>query len=323
MQKEVFSQSICLIGEVAKMYYIDGMHQQDIAMHLNISKPTVSRLLKLATKYNVVSTKITEPFADCIRVQEELMKIYHTKKIYVVPVQDMENNLTQVKKAVAIEGARYLQRMLSDEEVLGFSWGGTMYHMMQVLNPCQKKSAHLMTLHGNISECGVEYDVQSLVRRAAMSIGGKKHILNTEGYFESQEVLNEYKKSKDYAEFKKWINHLTISFAGIGNWYPINSSPLRPSVTNYMSQKEYEELKEKKVAADFLLRYIDIDGKEIESDIKKRTLSINLGDYQKIPCKVILASGEHKTIASRAILRGNYADVMIMDYQLAKSIYFS
>lgn len=48
MQGEVYNQSICLVIKVAKMYYSDHMSQKKISEILNISPPTVSRLLKRA-----------------------------------------------------------------------------------------------------------------------------------------------------------------------------------------------------------------------------------------------------------------------------------
>ena len=54
MQGEVYNQSICLVIKVAKMYYSDHMSQKEISEILNISPPTVSRLLKRARDEKII-----------------------------------------------------------------------------------------------------------------------------------------------------------------------------------------------------------------------------------------------------------------------------
>ena len=146
MDKVVYSQSVCLMNEILEMYYLSGMTQQKIAARLNLSKPTVSRLLKSAEKNNMLSVSIREPYLDCLKLQKEFSAIYPGIKIYVVPVlKDYEKNH---KMTVAIEGARHVQRMLQDNQTLGVAWGGTIHYMIQTLNPCQKKNISVVTLHG-------------------------------------------------------------------------------------------------------------------------------------------------------------------------------
>lgn len=56
MQGEVYNQSICVVMRAAKMYYIDHYSQKDISEILNISPPTVSRILKRAREENIIKS---------------------------------------------------------------------------------------------------------------------------------------------------------------------------------------------------------------------------------------------------------------------------
>lgn len=322
MEKDVYSQSLCLMNEVVELYYIKGMNQLDIATELNISKPTVSRVLKQAGQNGMVEFRIKEPYMDCLKLQKELLEKYPIKQIYVVPVVENETNGLEVKKAVAKEGARHLQRILNSNQMLGLAWGGTMHHMIQMLNPCQKKNTRVITMHGDLSQCGEEYDVKNLVRRAAMAFSGKRFILGVPGYFDQCQRAEKFKEQNRYKDFCKFFEKITISVAGAGCWKPASTSPLRPSESNYLSKNDLDELNEKRVAADFLLHFLDVDGNEIESEIKKRTISIDLELYKQIPYKIVLLSGSNKAYAAKAILKGGFADVLFLDYQLAKKLYY-
>ncbi|MBQ9156921.1 MAG: winged helix-turn-helix transcriptional regulator [Eubacterium sp.] len=320
MDKVVYSQSVCLMNEILEMYYLSGMTQQKIAARLNLSKPTVSRLLKSAEKNNMLSVSIREPYLDCLKLQKEFSAIYPGIKIYVVPVlKDYEKNH---KMTVAIEGARHVQRMLQDNQTLGVAWGGTIHYMIQTLNPCQKKNISVVTLHGEISRCGDEYDVDELVKRAAMSLGGKQYIFGQSGYFPSEEALRDYYEDVNYKKLQRIFEKIDLSVIGAGCWGRVMTSPLTPPITDYISPEEFKEIQEKDVAADIMLHYVNRQGEEIDSEIRKRTLSIDLDIYRKIPCKIALLSGVEKVKALQAVINGGYADVIYCDYELAKKLYY-
>lgn len=322
MEKEVYRQSVCLINEILELYYLLGMNQEEVSDALHISKATVSRLLKKGEVAGMIHHQIQQPYLDCLKLQRDLLRQYPIENIYVVPVIKEKENSLEAKKAVALEGARHLQRILSGNQMVGLSWGGTMHYMIQCLNPCQKKNTHILTMHGDISECGEEYNVNNLVRRAAMAFSGKRYILGRSGYCESEEELEEIKESDRWREFSHYFEETTISVAGGGCWKYVDTSPLHPAMSSYLSRKDYKELKENGVTSDFLLHFLDDEGREIDSDIAKRTLSIDLNVYRRIPYKIVMLSGIEKVYAARALLQGDYVDVLFLDYQLAKKLYF-
>ena len=79
-------------------------------------------------------------------------------------------------------------------------------------------------------------------------------------------------------------------------------------------------LRGKDAYTDLSLRFIDKDGQECETSLKDRTLAIDLDVYRKIPCKVVMASGSQKAHSVLAVLKGNLADVLIIDYHLAEKL---
>ena len=187
MEKDVYRQSVCLINEVLELYYMIGMNQEEVSDALHISKATVSRLLHRAEDEGMLRHNIQQPFLDCLKLQRDLLSEYPIENIYVVPVPGNAEEPLEAKKAVALEGARYLQRILSGNQMVGLSWGGTMHYMIQYLNPCQKKNTNILTMHGDISDCGEEYNVNHLVRRAAMAFSGRQYILGISGYVKNRE----------------------------------------------------------------------------------------------------------------------------------------
>ena len=50
--------------KIAKLYYQEGLSQEAIAKKLNISRPTISRLLNHAKNQGFVTIKIDDPYQD-------------------------------------------------------------------------------------------------------------------------------------------------------------------------------------------------------------------------------------------------------------------
>lgn len=325
MEAEVYNQSTFLTLKAAYLYYLQGKNQNEIAEMLSVSVPTVSRLIKKAVKDKIVEFVITDPFLACIELGEKLKKIFNLKDVVIAPSPLLEqsdqsslDSEANMKKLVALEGARYIQRIIKENDVLGVSWGKTMYYLIHYLNPCQKINAAFVTLHGSVSSIEHEQDVRTLVSRMAMNFGGRNYSILTEGLVSSGGLARSIRSERNIKRVLQMYEQLTISLSGIGSFYPIVSSAL--SKSEYLSGREMENLKREDVRGDIVLRFINKEGKECCTDLKDRTLGINLEQFKNIETKITVAAGRHKTHAVLAGLKGKLIDVLITDYYLGKTI---
>ena len=319
MKREVFIRSRCTVLRAANMYYIEGCSQKDIAERLGVSVPTVSRLLKRAKEEGVISFIIPSPYRECLTLEKKLREHYGLEEVIVVPPEpDGGRDAQAVKRAVALEGARYIQRIIRPKDILGVAWGGTMYELIQYLNPCQRTDATFVTLHGSIISCSDKFEVNTLVRRIAMAFGGRQYALAAPGLLESAEQLAELRRQPEIAHIFSLFERITASVSGIGSFYPEPTSPL--SRLPYLSEAEYAALAEHRPYGDLMLRFFDENGEECASELAARTLAIGMDTYRRIPHKLIAASGVEKAHTLRAALRGRLADVLVLDYDLADAL---
>ena len=285
MLSEVYNQSTFLILKAAYLYYIKGVSQNEIADKLQISITTVSRLIKKAKDEKIIEFVIKDPYIECINLEEKLKETFGLKDVIIAPnpgVSPTENakfKLENRKKLVALEGARYLQRIIKEEDVLGVSWGSTMYHLINCLNPCQKVDAAFVTLHGSISCIEDELDVRTLVNRMAKAFSGKNYHILAEGLMSSKLIADSVKKEKSIERVFDMFDKVNISICGIGSFYPNLDSKL--SKKEYVTEGELENLKKNNVFGDIALRFFDKNGKECETDLKERTVSIDFQKFKK------------------------------------------
>lgn len=319
MQKEVYAQSMCLINEVAYRYYIKKETMNQISNDLFISKSTISRLIKRAEEDGIIKFQMDPVSQECIHLKEAIREQYALMDVLVVPVDSIAESieLDEVKKSVALEGARYLQRIITDDDIIGLAWGGTMYHLIQYLNPCQRKGAKIVTLHGSIEDCDPRFEVETLVKRAAMAFGGKNISLRRNGLLTAEE-MESLQRSDYYKQMQKLFTQIDITISGVGALYPEMTTPL--ATAHYLDPEERKDLSRQNAYCDLLLRFINKDGEECNTIMKDRTYSIDLDTYRNIPRKVIVASGSSKVHAINSLIKGGLVDVLIIDQLLAQAL---
>ena len=65
---------LSVIAEIARMYYVEGMSQLEIAELLFFSKAKVSRALKIAREQNIVEFHINYPLKQSTLLEVELKR---------------------------------------------------------------------------------------------------------------------------------------------------------------------------------------------------------------------------------------------------------
>jgi DNA-binding transcriptional regulator LsrR (DeoR family) len=315
---EVYNQSTWIALKAASYYFEQNMSLKEVARLLNVSESTASRLIQRAKKERIVEFVIRDPYKQCLELEQRLQDKFGLKEVIVTTAPGDTEDTEKDKKRVALEGARYLQRKITSRDILGIAWGGTMYYLVHYLNPCQRTDTIFVTLHGSLSCCDYELDVHNLVSRMSMAFGGNYYSLSSAGLFDRIEGLQAIKREANVRRVFSLFDQLTISVSGLGSLYPQLDSPL--SRLEYLNPAELTDLQSKEVYGDMILRFFDRNGQECDSDVRKRTLAIDIDTYKKIPCKIVVVSGVQKAKSLEAALKGGLIDVLIVDKKLAKAV---
>jgi len=68
----------------ARLYYEDGLTQQQVADELGVSRPKVSRLLTRARAEGIVRITIVDPFATFGEVEQHLVETFGLREAVVI-----------------------------------------------------------------------------------------------------------------------------------------------------------------------------------------------------------------------------------------------
>src|SRR5690606_41256575 len=70
------SRQVDLLVKAAELYYEFGMTQEEVAAHLNVSRPTVSRLLRQARERGIVRIAVVNPKSRAGELERRLVETF-------------------------------------------------------------------------------------------------------------------------------------------------------------------------------------------------------------------------------------------------------
>lgn len=121
------------LAEVAFLYYIRNMNQQDIATYLGVSRPVVSRMLSAAREQGVVSFSIDFPLQRRADLESGILQAWPRTKLKNVIVVEgapdsfsassVHSSLSPGFLGVAQAGASWLEKQVKPGVQIGLSWG--------------------------------------------------------------------------------------------------------------------------------------------------------------------------------------------------------
>lgn len=311
MDKEKEKEKLSI--EVAELYYQLNYSQQQIADQLEISRPTVSRLLQYARDKGYVQIRVSDPFMNLELLEQKLKTAYGLKEVFVVYCPSYDTEV--IKRYLSIRAAEYLDESVTDGMTIGVSWGSTIYEVARKLVKRSVKGVEIVQLKGGISFSNVNtYAWETLMLFA--------NAFQTIPMYLPLPLVFVNQQAKDMAMEEPHIKHIIergkeaqIAIFTVGS---VQDDALLFRL-GYFNDDEKKLLKETAVG-DVCSRFIDQNGQVCDENINNRTVSIDLEELPKKDQSILVAGGERKIAAIHAALKAGYANVLITDQQTAKQL---
>lgn len=298
--------------EVARLYYQADFSQQEIAARLGVSRPTVSRLLQNAKTKGYVKIEVQDPFANLAELATALKEKYKLKNVSVTFSQT--NDYPEITKQISQRAAEYLSEVIQDGDILGVSWGTTMYKIAQKLTPL-KAEIKIVQLKGGVSHS----DVHTYAAETLALFGSA---FDTAPVSLPLPVVLDNPVAKQMVEADRHIKNI-IELGKKANVAIFTVGTVREEALlfrlGYFTEQEKNRLKEKAVG-DICSRFFTINGDIADQQMNERTIGINLQDLNQKETTILVAGGERKVQAIHGALRGGYANHFITDQFTAKHL---
>lgn len=300
--------------KIARAYYNDGLTQQEIGERLGLSRIKVGRLLEKSRSEKIVQITILEPKIDSdIELENRIEKMYHVDEVILVPSKDDHK---RTLRAIGQATANFLDRVISGDEVIGLTWGGTLLAVVDALHNHSWPAMKVVQLLGGLGSSEADMYGADLTIRIAQTFGAKTRMLSAPGIVPSKEICDALLQDQQINEVLKLGCNSDIALVGLGR--PTPNSPVIKS--GILSSKEMSDLEKQGAVGDIGLRFMDENGQAIENEINDRIIGLNLNQYKKIKRLVGIAAGLEKFEIVKAALLGNYLSVLITESNIGKKL---
>jgi deoxyribonucleoside regulator len=297
--------------EAAKLYYLLDYNQNEIAEKLGVSRPTVSRLLQQAKSEGIVQINIMDPYEDVENLARELEIRFNLKRAIVTPIPQFENHI--IKNYLGEKAALYLDEIVKDQDIIGVTWGTTLYHIAVELRQKYVKDVKVVQLKGGVSHAETNTYASEI-----LYLFGKAY--NTTPLNLPLPAIVDHVVVKQAMEADRHIHKIldlgkkaNIAVFTIGS---IKKDSLLFQM-GYFTENDQKALNEKAVG-DICSRFFDKDGEVCNESLNERTLGVKLEDLQNKEYSILVAGGPNKIEGIYGALKGKYANVLITDQFSAK-----
>lgn len=316
--RQVGDEELAVIAEIARMYYIEGLSQLDIANMLFFSKAKVSRALRIAREQNIVEFHINYPLKRSLRLETELKRRFQLEEALVVTNLYDNQSADVAIKRIGEMAASYLDEILKDGDSIGLSWGRTMYQTVRQLNPGTPRKILVTQLVGNSTDAyNMEMDATTLVRKMAQAFQGTTSLLYAPMYINSDIVRRELLKEQVIRQTMEKICSVDYALTGIAD-----VSIERPMNTwaGYLTENKKRDLIKKGAVGYFCGYFLDKDGGKLQDPINDKIIGIPFEKLKEVPHVIAAAGGLDKTHAIYAALKGGLIHCLITDSRIAEKL---
>lgn len=299
----------------ARMYYVEERTQAEIAHHLGVSRPTVSRLLRQARADGIVQIRIVDPSEVASDLGSVVAEATGARRVVVVPGH-VDDPIAR-RQRLGAAAARVVEETVRDGDKVGIGWGRTLRSAAEALREVTPLRVTCVPLLGGLGRIAPAFQVHDITTTVARALGGSALPLYLPAIVADDDVRHQLLESPDAALVLSEWAHLTTALVGIGN--VAFDSEMQMLFGRYLDASTQVRLGRWGAVGDICMRFYDRNGHPI-ADGLRGVIGLDLERLRRIPNVIAVAGGSEKSEAIIGALRGGYVDTLVTDEPTAQAI---
>jgi DNA-binding transcriptional regulator LsrR (DeoR family) len=250
------------------------------------------------------------PFAE---LEDRLAERTGLREVVVVPGA---GSSAATRSMLARGAASYLERVMRDGLVVAVGLSRTIAEMPSWLASPRPTRSTFVSVAGAMRTgghgSGNPYQATDAL---AASFGGTAEHLHAPVMVQSRAMAEQLRTDPAIAQTLQRAAAADIAFVGVGGREDrIDFSGI------YITRDEWARLVADGMVGDIGGRFFDQNGLQIDHDVNRRVIGLDLDEFAKIPVRVIAAAGASKVDALRAALTGGLVTVLVTDVATAHAL---
>ncbi len=300
--------------KAARMYFLDGSSQQEIAAALGTSRSNVSRMLAAARQQGIVEIRIVDGAQRLDSVEAELKQRFGLLDCQVAA----HSPGSTPSQTVAKLSSQWLLDSIQDGQRLALSWGTALQARVWALSAGRQYDLEVMQLVGGLSSVDAEVTGQELVRELATRLGARYRYLHAPALVANHAAAVAFLSERSVSSAMDAAKSADIAFVGVGTYGDSSSAAIIDAMA--LSPADRAELDALSPAGDICARYYDINGVPVALDVvHDHVIAVDLDDLRRVPMVVGVTCGRVKAPGLVGALRGGHLDVLICDEGAARA----
>jgi DNA-binding transcriptional regulator LsrR (DeoR family) len=297
--------------KAARMYFLDGRSQDDVARVLGTSRSNVSRMLSAARAQGIVEIRVHDQTARATELEQALRERFDLSQVRVAAFRPGAD----VRAAAGDLAAQWLDEHLRDGQVLGLSWGTSLQAMVAAMTVDKPRSVELVPLVGGLSVAESLVAGQELVRDLAGRLGATYRYLHAPALLQSEAARDALMAEPAIKDVLHRASSADIAMVGIGSVGTGSSNAILDGLG--LTAAEHQQFLAERPVGDACCRFFDAAGRPVRGVVHDRVLAVELDDLRRIPMVMGVATGPDKAPGVLGALRGGVVDGLITDASLA------
>lgn len=314
VRQEPVTDSAEQLTAVARMYYLDGMAQAEIADLYQISRSTISRMLTAAREQGIVRISVDEYNPRDHELEAQLMSTFGLRRAVVV--RDVPGSVVATRRSLAHFAAPEVSTWFTSGKRIGVTGGRSLGELVRAV-PYQSDvhGIGLYQLMGAISTTPGANEPLEVTRTLGRRLGARVHMLHVPAYVKDREAHASMSQHDQVQAMWRAFGKLHQALIGIGSVG--DSMFVEHGVLN---RRTRHELKKQDAVAELCGRYIDADGREVEHQLRERVLSIELDVLRSITDVIAVTSGADRGASTHAVIANGLANSVVLDRACAEAV---
>lgn len=299
------------VAEVAWLYYVKGLNQNEIAQKLGLSRPTIITYLKIARDRKLMDVKISGVHFSVNTLADALQEEFQLDRVFVVPTEGNSHDaLVQVTEVAA----HYLPDFVAPGDVLGVSWGQTLSLVSERVPWWPIADLTVRQLIGSMAN-PVLPTSESCTTEIARRLSAHCVNLNAPAVCSDAALAQGLKSEPIIA---KQLNALADCNKAIFSLSPctFDSHLVQFQIA---SAEDISAYVDKGAVGIIVGRFINADGDPVMGDLDARLFGADHETLRKMS-GLLVASDVSKAEATRAALRGGYVSSLVIEEALAQAV---
>lgn len=300
---------------VARLYYIDGLSQTDVARLAGVSQSKISRMLALAREKGIVQISVPEYNPRRNDLESRLRRELGLQDAIVIRALPGQTD-RDLRQSVGYFSSPAVSSWIQSHSTVALAGGRSIQALVQSMSPVQfALDVTFAQAMGNIDSMPGPYDAIELGRILAYRWKGLFLTLNTPALLPDAETCRRLLALDQVRAVLKQVSQADLALVGVGT--PENSVFIERKV---LGPNELSALRREGAVGEILGRFYDADGREIESAFRERIASVGLKELRKIKNVVAVVAGGNRAAAIRAAVRGGLIKSLVIDERGAEAV---